>query len=96
MLYLTAGLRSPKAEIIVNVPTGIHATLDNTTVDVIGRGTVPLRDLASQSMGKTFSGYDHDAVGQVSISDHVDGSQTMPRDKRTRSIPPSMPMRQRM
>ena len=40
-----AGQRSPMTTVTIRVPEGIDITLDNTTVNVIGRGEVILRDL---------------------------------------------------
>ena len=50
ILDFYAGQRSPMTTVTIRVPEGIDVTLDNTTVNVIGRGEVILRDLHKQSM----------------------------------------------
>ena len=45
VLDFRAGQRSPMVKVEIRVPAGIVVTLDNTTVNVIGRGEVLLRDL---------------------------------------------------
>jgi hypothetical protein len=72
-LYFTAGQRTPRATVQINVPPGIEVTLDNTTVSVIGRGDVTLRGLASQSIGRTGTNYSYSKVGEVAISRTPDG-----------------------
>ena len=66
-LSFTAGQRTPKATIKIELPLGIYPTLENTTVDVIGRGAVKLRDLSSQSIGRIGSAYSYTKVGDVKI-----------------------------
>ena len=51
-LYFTAGQRTPNATVKIYIPAGITITEDNTTVNVIGRGDVILKGLASQSIGR--------------------------------------------
>lgn len=69
--YLTldfyAGQRSPKTTVTIRVPECIDVTLDNTTVNVIGRGDVLLRDLPKQSIGRTGTHYSYTKVGNVEI-----------------------------
>ncbi len=74
MLYFTAGQRSPGATITFYLPAGINATLDNTTVNVIGRGDVKLKELATQSIGRVGSKYSYSKVGNVVITKSVNGS----------------------
>lgn len=45
--------------VTIRVPEGIDVTLDNTTVNVIGRGEVILRDLHKQSIGRTGTNYSY-------------------------------------
>lgn len=73
----TSGMRSPDTEVVVQVPRGVHATMDNTTVNVIGRGEVPLAGLATQSIGRVGAGYPYRRVGTVAIVTAPDGSQTI-------------------
>lgn len=53
--------------VTIRVPEGIDVTLDNTTVNVIGRGEVILRDLHKQSIGRTGTNYSYKKVGDVEI-----------------------------
>ena len=68
VLYFTAGQRSPDATVKVYIPAGITVTMDNTTVNVIGRGDVKLSSLATQSIGRVGTKYSYSKVGDVSIS----------------------------
>lgn len=76
-LYYTAGQRSPDAAINIYLPKGINATLDNTTVNIIGRGDVKLRDLATQSIGRTGTHYAYTKVGDVTIGKAANGGQVI-------------------
>ena len=62
-----AGQRTPMATVEILVPEGITVTLDNTTVNVIGRGEVSLRNLPKQSIGRTGTHYSYNKVGNVSL-----------------------------
>ncbi|MFD0676719.1 MULTISPECIES: S-layer homology domain-containing protein [unclassified Paenibacillus] len=75
VLNFFAGMRSPAVEVALKVPKGINATMDNTTVNVIGRGKVKLSGLATQSIGRVGAGYRFQQVGTVSIDNNADGSQ---------------------
>jgi polygalacturonase len=77
VLNFFAGMRSPATEVVLTVPKGIGATMDNTMVNVIGRGEVPLSGLATQSVGRTGAGYRFQQVGTVAIADNSDGSQVI-------------------
>jgi len=72
-LYFTAGQRSPDATVQIILPAGIVVTPDNTTVNVIGRGDVKLRDLPTQSIGRVGSAYSYSKVGEVAITSASDG-----------------------
>jgi polygalacturonase len=76
-LYYTAGQRSPDATVKIYLPAGINATLDNTTVNVIGRGDVKLKDLSTQSIGRTGTHYSYKKVGEVAINKSADGGQLL-------------------
>lgn len=62
-----AGQRTPMSTVEILVPQGIEVTLDNTTVNVIGRGEVTLRNLPKQSIGRTGTHYSYNKVGNVSL-----------------------------
>lgn len=62
-----AGQRSPMTAVTIRIPEGIDVTLDNTTVNIIGRGEVLLRDLPKQSIGRTGTNYSYKKVGDVEI-----------------------------
>lgn len=68
ILYFTAGQRSSKATINIKLPEGIHVNPDNTTVNVIGRGEVKLKDLTVQSIGRVGTNYTYTKVGHVAIT----------------------------
>ena len=76
-LYFTAGQRSPNATVRITLPPGIHATMDNTTVNVIGRGDVKLSGLSSQSIGRTGTNYSYSKVGAVEINKRPDGGSVL-------------------
>lgn len=67
ILYFTAGQRSPDATVKIYIPAGITVTMDNTTVNVIGRGEVKLSGLATQSIGRTGTKYSYSKVGEAAI-----------------------------
>lgn len=68
VLDFFAGQRTPMSSVSILVPEGIEVTLDNTSVNVIGRGEVVLRDLPKQSIGRTGTHYSYNKVGNVSIN----------------------------
>jgi len=67
-IYFTAGQRTPNATVKIIIPAGITITDDNTTVNVIGRGDVKLKDLATQSIGRVGTNYSYHKVGNFAIS----------------------------
>ncbi|MES2418828.1 MAG: endopygalactorunase [Bacteroidota bacterium] len=73
-LSYTAGQRSPDAKVQLFLPLGIKPTLENTTVNVIGRGEVKLSELSTQSIGRTGSLYSYSKVGNVVISTAANGA----------------------
>src|SRR5581483_3550450 len=73
-LFYTAGQRSPDVTVKIYIPIGIDITMNNTTVNVIGRGAVPLGQLATQSIGRVGSRYSYKKVGEVSIQKLASGS----------------------
>jgi len=77
VLFFTAGQRSPDATVKIYVPAGIHATLQNTTVNVIGRGEVTLQDLTQQSIGRTGTRYSYTKVGGVVITALPNGGSVL-------------------
>jgi polygalacturonase len=76
-LWFTAGQRSPDATVKIYLPAGIEATMDNTTVNVIGRGEVKLRDLATQSIGRVGTHYSYSRVGNVTITRSANGGSIL-------------------
>ena len=68
IINFTAGQRSPDATLKIYVPAGINVTMENTTVNVIGRGDVKLSGLATQSIGRTGTKYSYSKVGNAAIS----------------------------
>lgn len=72
-IYFTAGQRSPNARVNVYLPAGITSNLENTTVNVIGRGDVKLKDLANQTIGRVGTNYPYSKVGNVSITASANG-----------------------
>ncbi len=74
VLYFTAGQRSPDATVQIFFPAGIDITMDNTTVNVIGRGDVKLSGLSSQSIGRTGTHYSYSRVGNAVITKAKDGT----------------------
>ncbi len=76
-LYFTAGQRSPNVTVKIFIPEGITITEDNTTVNVIGRGVVKLKDLATQSIGRVGGNYSYKKVGNFSITKLPDGSSLL-------------------
>lgn len=77
VLYFTAGQRSPNATVSFFLPPGINVNLNNTSVNVIGRGTVRLKDLNKQSIGRTGSNYSYTKVGEVKIIPGNDGGSVV-------------------
>ena len=76
-IYFTAGQRTPDASVRIFLPPGMSATMDNTLVNVIGRGDVKLRDLATQSIGRVGSDYSYSQVGTVAIENAADGGSVL-------------------
>ena len=72
-IFFTAGQRSPDATVRIWVPAGVTVTKENTTVNIIGRGDVLLKDLSTQSIGRVGSKYSYKKVGDVAISKSADG-----------------------
>jgi polygalacturonase len=76
-LFFTAGQRSPNATVKIYLPAGIMATMDNTTVNVIGRGDVKLSALGTQSIGRTGTNYSYTKVGNVAITKGAGGGSVL-------------------
>jgi polygalacturonase len=77
VLFFTAGQRSPDAAVRIYLPAGIEATTVNTTVNVIGRGDVALKDLATQSIGRVGTHYAYSSVGNVTIAKQSNGGSLL-------------------
>ena len=76
-IFFTAGQRTPNTTVKIYIPKGITITEDNTTVNVIGRGAVQLKDLATQSLGRAGTNYPIKKVGNFAISKLADGSSLL-------------------
>lgn len=76
-LFFTAGQRTPEATVRIYLPAGVNATMNNTTVNVIGRGDVKLKDLSTQSIGRTGTHYSYSKVGEVVISKLANGTSVI-------------------
>ncbi len=76
-LAFTAGQRTPRAGIHIHIPEGIEVNINNTTVNVIGRGEVLLKDLAVQPIGRTGNNYSYSKVGEVSITKSKAGGSVL-------------------
>lgn len=74
-LNFTAGQRTPDATITFVFPQGISVTLENTSVNIIGRGTVKLKDLQKQSIGRTGTHYSYSKTGEAFLTTR--GSQSV-------------------
>ncbi|MBZ4190608.1 endopygalactorunase [Niabella beijingensis] len=68
--WYKAGQRSPDATVTVRLPEEVKATPENTSVNIIGRGEVLLKDLGQQSAGRTGTGYPYLRTGSVDITDN--------------------------
>ena len=68
VLQYTAGQRSPDATVTFYLPEGIKAGMENTRVNLIGRGDVLLKDFEQQPTGRTGTGYPYSKPGTVRIS----------------------------
>ncbi len=77
VLSFTAGQRSPDATVYFDLPTGIHPTPENTTVNVIGRGEVLLAEMERQPIGRTGTNYSYQHVGSAVIEDKVGGGRRL-------------------
>lgn len=62
-----AGQRSPDVMVELHFPPELHVTLDNVTIDVIGRGPVVVRNLSQQSIGRTGANYPYKKVGDSQL-----------------------------
>ena len=67
-----AGQRTPNGTVIIDVPAGITVDGNNTYVNVIGRGEVPLDELSEQSPGRWGGGYEV-RVGNAQIENQASG-----------------------
>lgn len=72
-LLFTAGQRSPNATVRILIPDGIFIDKEHISVNVIGRGTVPLNNLSSQSIGRTGNKYSYTKVGTASLERNKNG-----------------------
>lgn len=77
ILSFYAGQRSPLTNVVISIPNGIRVTLDNTYINVIGRGEVLLKDLPKQSIGRTGTNYSYRQVGRVAINENETSGQQL-------------------
>jgi polygalacturonase len=77
VLLFTAGQRSADATVRFFLPPGLTVTPDNTTVNVIGRGDVKLRELSAQSIGRVGSAYSYSKVGEFVLTPAADGGTVL-------------------
>ncbi|MFD0941090.1 endopygalactorunase [Pedobacter boryungensis] len=73
-LFYTAGQRSSDASVRFHLPPGIEPNLENTSVNVIGRGFVKLSELSKQSIGRVGSLYSYAQVGTAAITKSIHGT----------------------
>lgn len=76
-LSFTAGQRSPNTTVRIYLPEGIEVNGENTTVNVIGRGDVKLKDLATQSIGRVGTNYPYKKVGNYAVSKNPAGGSVL-------------------
>jgi len=62
-----AGQRTPEAEVNIYVPKTVSITMENTTVDIIGRGAVSLSGFSAKSVGRVAVDYKYQTLGNVEI-----------------------------
>lgn len=74
MLDFVAGQRGFMSAISILVPSPIAVDMEQTTVDVIGRGEVPLTNLPRQSIGHVASAYSYTKVGEVDVTKIKEGT----------------------
>ena len=77
VIDFNAGQRSPMTTVDILIPSGIDITLDNTTINVIGRGETVLRNLPKQSIGRTGTNYSYNRVGDVELTKLPDGTSRL-------------------
>lgn len=73
ILNYTVGQRSPNATVEIYFPAEILIDLENTSVDVIGRGEVKLKNFHKQSIGRVGVNYPHKTVGEIKLKKLADG-----------------------
>lgn len=74
VLDFVAGQRGFMSAISILVPSPIAVDIEQTTVDVIGRGEVPLTNLHRQSIGRVASAYSYNKVGEVDVTKIKEGT----------------------
>lgn len=77
ILDFYAGQRSPETTVLIHIPDGIDITLDNTTINLIGRGEVLLREFSCQSIGRTGTDYSYTKPGEAFLYDNKDGGKIL-------------------
>lgn len=74
VLDFVAGQRGYMSEISIIVPSVVPVSMEETTVDVIGRGEVPLAGLSTQSVGRAAPAFSYTKVGEVELEEVSEGT----------------------
>ena len=74
-LCFNAGERGFMDRVNIFLPREFHVTPENTLIDVIGRGLIPLSMQECQSIGRTGVGYPFPRVGKASVRDSGAGQE---------------------
>ena len=77
VLKFYSGQRSPMTRVEIKIPKEIRISMENTTINVIGRGEVLLRDLSFQSIGRVGTNYSYTKVGDVEIKESNKNGQLL-------------------
>lgn len=72
-IRFTAGQRSGRVTVRLRIPAALGFRPEAATVNIIGRGAVPLSDLPRQSLGRVGSAYSYRRVGEVAMARTADG-----------------------
>lgn len=73
-LNVNAAERGFMETVNISVPRGVNVTMENTTVNIIGRGAVPLGRLADQYIGRYGNAYSQRKVGEAKLHTMSDGT----------------------
>ena len=76
-LNIHAARRGFMKTVNITVPKGVGVDETTTTVNVIGRGAVPLAGLSTQYMGRHGDAYSLNKVGEASVQPQPNGQTTI-------------------